>query len=117
LHFVFQQSGPGGTTLTGTVGKDIIFSTGGDDTLSGLAGRDNFIFGQAFGHDTITDFTPGTDVISVNIGSFASVGAILAAAQTVGQDVVITADANDTITLKNVTIAELTAHQGDFHIS
>jgi hypothetical protein len=30
---------------------------------------------------------------------------------------VITADPNDTITIKNVTVAQLVQHQGDFHFT
>ena len=103
--------------ITGGGGNDIITGGGGNDTLTGGAGSDNFIFNPNFGKDSITDFTPGTDSISVDHTVFANVAALLAAAQTSGQDVVITADLNDTITLKNVSLAQLTAHQGDFHIT
>ncbi len=103
--------------LNGGGGNDTITGGGGNDTLTGGAGSDNFIFNPNFGKDTITDFTPGTDSISIDHTVFANVAALLAAAQTSGQDVVITADLNDTITLKNVSLAQLTAHQGDFHFT
>ena len=44
VHFVFNEAGQGPVTLTGTSGKDVIFATGSDDTLTGGAGADQFIF-------------------------------------------------------------------------
>jgi len=121
LHFVFQQSGSGGTTLTGTAGKDIIFSTGNDDTLTGLAGRDNFVFGQTFGHDTITDYTSGQDHIALNStapftlndeNSFQSWATSSGHVVQQGSDTLITFDTADTILLKDVNAANL--HASDF---
>ncbi|OQW54601.1 MAG: hypothetical protein A4S14_14945 [Proteobacteria bacterium SG_bin9] len=77
LHFVFQQSGPGGAILVGTGGKDFIFSTDGNDELTGdpgfgQTGRDNFVFSAPeLGNpgpvlDTITDFQTGIDKIVLN---------------------------------------------------
>jgi hypothetical protein len=63
LNFIFKQYAPGGVTLTGTAGKDIIFSSTGDDTMTGAAGQDNFVFAPYSGHDTITDFSVGSDKI------------------------------------------------------
>ncbi|HEX8032094.1 MAG TPA: VCBS domain-containing protein, partial [Vicinamibacterales bacterium] len=40
LNFIFKQYAPGGVTLTGTADKDIIFSSTGDDTMTGMAGQD-----------------------------------------------------------------------------
>jgi serralysin len=57
-------------------------------------------------------------VIQINHSVFANVQALLAATQDDGYgNVVITADAHDTITLQNVTMAQLQAHQSDFHIN
>ena len=44
LNFVFQQSGGDGATLVGTAEKDVIFATGGNDTLTGNAKADQFVF-------------------------------------------------------------------------
>jgi hypothetical protein len=41
----------------------------------------------------------------------------LAATHDDGNGAVITADAHDSITLKNVTVAQLVQHQGDFHFT
>jgi fibronectin-binding autotransporter adhesin len=46
------------------------------------------------------------------------VSAILASAQSInsGHDTIITDAAHDTMTLKGVTVAQLQAHPGDFHL-
>jgi Ca2+-binding RTX toxin-like protein len=114
LHFVFQQSGSGGATLVGTAGKDIIFSTGGDDMLTGLGGRDNFVFAPHGGtpsHDTITDFTVGLDKLDVRaFGALLSTSPPAAVQQ--GSDTLITLDSDDTVLLKNVNVSSL--HNSDF---
>ena len=62
VNFVFNVFGQPGVSLTGTPGKDVIFGTGENDTLTGDAGNDTFVFSfleQNFGTDTITDFKVG----------------------------------------------------------
>ena len=78
---------------------------------------DSFVFSPGFGHDKITNFQPTTDVLQIDHSVFANVQALLAATQDDGHgNVVITADAHDSITLQHVTVAQLQAHQSDFHI-
>jgi hypothetical protein len=63
-------------------------------------------------------FRPGTDEIEIDDAVFADFQALLAATQDDGNgNAVITADPNDTITIKNVTVAQLVQHQGDFHFT
>ena len=111
LHFVFQQSGAGGATLDGTSGKDLIFATGGSDTLTGNGGLDNFIFSPQGGtsHDTVTDFETGLDRIDIrqfaavtatNLSSWLADGGNVS--HPVSTDTLITLDANNSILLKNV---------------
>jgi hypothetical protein len=50
--------------LVGSDGSDLLRGDGSDDTLTGGEGRDIFAYGsvhEAFGRETITDFTPGAD--------------------------------------------------------
>jgi hypothetical protein len=79
---------------------------------------DTFVFAANFGNVTLTNFDPETDVIEIDHTVFADFQALLAATQDDGNgNAVITADPNDTITIKNVTVAQLVQHQGDFHFT
>ncbi|PBC18633.1 hypothetical protein CK226_33720, partial [Mesorhizobium sp. WSM4311] len=101
--------------LLGGAGNDAIEGRGGQDLLSGGADNDTFIFKAGFGLDTITDFTAGAasdDIIQFGNDVFADFASVLAAASQVGADTVITHDAGNTLTLKNVALANL--HQDDF---
>jgi Ca2+-binding RTX toxin-like protein len=123
VHFVFNEAGQGPVTLTGTSGKDVIFATGTDDTLTGGASADQFVFapGQHPSADTITDFTPGQDHIDLrlfsevgadNINGWLSTHAVQSS--TNPADVLITLG-NEAITLKNVAVTSL--HVSDFIVS
>jgi Ca2+-binding RTX toxin-like protein len=104
----------GNDTISGTSGNDTIAGGAGNDTLTGGAGNDTFVFRANLGQDTITDFTPGQDVLEFGDGIFADAAAALAAATASGSDTIITIDATDSVLLKNVSLANL--HTGDFHI-
>ncbi len=112
----FNVNGTAGNdTLVGGNLKDIIDGGAGNDTLTGGAGNDTFVFHAGFGKDTITDFTTGAgsvDVIQIDTNVFADFAAVMNVASQVGADTVITADASNVITLKNVTLSSL--HQDDF---
>ncbi|MFL6833627.1 MAG: hypothetical protein ACJ8F0_13650, partial [Xanthobacteraceae bacterium] len=85
---------------------------------AGLAAADTFVFAANFGNVTLTNFDPATDVIEIDHTVFADFQALLAATQDDGNgNSVITADPQDTITIKNVTVAQLIQHQGDFHFT
>jgi VCBS repeat-containing protein len=127
LNFVFQQSGWDGATLVGTAEKDVIFATGGNDTLTGNAKADQFVFAPKSQNDDasadeITDFTQGED--HIDLRAFAqfvnaeNVDAWLASpghVATSGGDKLITLDTGDTITLKGLAAASL--HASDFIVS
>jgi VCBS repeat-containing protein len=127
LNFVFQQSGWNGATLQGTAGKDVIFATGGNDTLTGGASTDQFVFAPKSQYDDpsadeITDFTQGED--HIDLRAFAqsvdaeNITAWLADPNhvtTSGGNKLITLDTGDTITLKGLAAASL--HASDFIVS
>lgn len=118
LNFVFQQSGPGGVTLVGTSGKDLIFSTDGNDQLTGLAGRDNFVFSPNNGQDSIEDFQTGIDRIDLRqfegeVDADTIDDWLINHASLSGGDTLITFDASNSILVKNV--AALTANDFILH--
>ncbi|ANW04717.1 VCBS domain-containing protein [Bradyrhizobium icense] len=126
LNFVFQQSGWNGATLVGTDEKDVIFATEGNDTLTGNAKADQFVFAPEDQYDPsadeITDFEPGEDYIdlrafsevdSSNIETWLSAHATASPAD--AADTLITLDHGDTITLKRVAVTSL--HASDFIVS
>jgi hypothetical protein len=84
----------------------------------GTNGVDTFVFAPNFGNTTVTNFNPDMDVIEIDHTIFADFQALLAAAHDDSHgNAVITADPTDTITLKDVTVAQLIQHQGDFHFT
>jgi VCBS repeat-containing protein len=113
VHFIFNQAGTGPVTLTGTSGKDVIFATGYNDTLTGGAGADQFVFApeDTINSDTITDFDVARDKIDVrqfgNINSWTNISAVQQ-----GNDTLITLDSHTNVLLKNVVATSL--HASDF---
>ena len=108
----------GADALTGNQSDDVLSGGGGDDLLTGGGGSNVFIFGPASGQDTVTDFKPagmGHDLLQFDHTIFADASSALAAASQVGSDVVLTASATDTITLKNTQVGSLTSD--DFRIT
>ena len=104
----------GNDTISGTAWNDTIAGAAGNDTMSGGAGNDTFVFRANLGQDVVTDFTVGSDLLEFRDGIFADAAAALAAATSSGSDTLITIDANNTVLLKNVSLANL--HETDFHI-
>jgi hypothetical protein len=81
-----------------------------DQTLAGAVGHDRFVFAGHVGHDAVEAFTVGEDKFEIRF--FADLDTLLAHAAEMGSDTVITVDAANTITLKNVSLAQLA--QADF---
>jgi Ca2+-binding RTX toxin-like protein len=107
----------GDDEINGYGGKDLIDGGTGNDNLTGGAGADDtFRFHGDFGHDTIMDFSfaGDNDVIELAASQFADFNAVLASAQDVGSNVVITLDADHSITLNWVQVADLQASNFQF---
>jgi hypothetical protein len=94
--------------LSGTSEIDRIDGGEGDDVLSGLGGDDAFVFADNFGEDIVSDFMDG-DVIEFTGNTFDSYAAVLANMVEGGQDIIITLDAGNSLTLNNTTISDLQA--------
>jgi VCBS repeat-containing protein len=96
----------GGMTLIGGSAADVLIG-GPGATMTGGAGADTFLFHQKFGRDTVTDFNPVADTIQFDKALFSTYTAVTSHAEQVGGDVVITSDAGDALTLKNVLLSNL----------
>jgi Ca2+-binding RTX toxin-like protein len=113
------DGGDDNDTLNGGVGQDTLLGGNGDDTLNGGlstdtltggAGNDIFIFanGEVKG-DSILDFVAGGSEDVIQASGFAGLDALadLTLFQ-VGTDVLIKFDSDDSLLLKNTTVASLT---------
>lgn len=131
VNFLFKVFGEGGVSLTGGYQKDVLFGTGGNDTLEGGDNADTFVFdhnvGQCgIGHDTVNDFMVGVDKIDLGAGfnSVPTTGPVVdfncwvntpgAFTECNGNTTIHLSD-NEDITLKNVQIAQLTANDFIIH--
>lgn len=94
--------------LTGSTHADRLSGASVDESFEGLAGADVFAFHGVFGHDVVTDFTPGQDVVEVSRDLFADAADVLARSSQAGNDVVINGGTSGSITLKDTTLSALT---------
>jgi hypothetical protein len=107
-----------GDTSNGTQAGTMSQTASASPAATGPNGSDTFVFSANLGHETLTNFHPASDVIEIDHTVFADVHALLAATHDDGHgNAVITTDPHDSVTLKNVTVAQLVQHQGDFHFT
>jgi VCBS repeat-containing protein len=107
----------GNDTITAGSAGDKIVGGAGNDTLAGGAGIDTFVYHSGFGVDVINGFTAtgaAHDILQVDSNLFSDWAHLLGATQQVGTDLVITYDASDTITLKNVALSSFTSANATF---
>jgi hypothetical protein len=83
---------------------------------AGGGGPDNFVFRPDFGVNTITDFNVNNSAIQFDKPLVATVSDILAHTVDTVHGAVISDGHGDTVTLAGVTLAQLQAHQSDFHL-
>ena len=111
--------GAGNDEITGTTGNDTIVGGAGNDTMTGDGGHDRFVFHPASGRDVITDFGasgPSRDTLVFTGQDFSSLADILRHTTMSQDNVIIHTDARDSVTLENVTKADLRAHPSDVAI-
>ncbi|RED21051.1 glycerophosphoryl diester phosphodiesterase, partial [Rhodopseudomonas thermotolerans] len=99
------NGGLGNDTLKGGSGADVIIGDAGDDILTGGSGADVFVFAAGFGHDSVTDFTlngSSADLLQFSTDVFADFADVMSHSAQVGGSVVVTLDADNSITLANV---------------
>jgi Ca2+-binding RTX toxin-like protein len=107
-----------GSAILGSTGGETLTSTAGNDLFVGNGAHDTFMFATNFGNDVIKDFSAGWrghDVVQFSKSVFDNFADVLAHATQSGQDVVIAAGTNDSLTLKNVKLAAL--DKTDFHFA
>jgi trimeric autotransporter adhesin len=85
----------------------------GSSTLTTNGTNDNFVFHSGFGKDVISGFD-STDTLQFDHAIFADWAHLLAASSQSGADTVIRFDANNTVTLTNVSLSSLTQSQAQF---
>jgi Ca2+-binding RTX toxin-like protein len=101
--------------VIGSRHDDVIIGTRGDNVLTGGNGSDTFIFRGGVGHDTITDFAAnGRDHDFIQFEHyFRNFDELREHAENRGNDVVITIDEHNSITLEGVHLNQL--HENDFY--
>ncbi len=98
--------GRGNDIINGGSGNDTLRGGLGNDSLTGGSGNDRYIVGDG-GNDTITDLSAG-EVIDIRAPGFTSYAAVLAAAQQVSGNTVLTFGPGNTLTLTGVPLTSLT---------
>ncbi|WP_116680372.1 M10 family metallopeptidase C-terminal domain-containing protein [Rhizobium leguminosarum] len=96
--------------IVGGSGSNTLTGGAGNDTLTGGVAADVFIYLTNWGHDTITNFLAtgsAHDAISIDHSIFADWESLFAATEQSGNDTIITADSDNTITLQNVALSSL----------
>ncbi|XAZ23542.1 calcium-binding protein [Sinorhizobium sp. B11] len=91
-------------------GSNTLTGGAGDDVLIGGMAADFFVYEPNWGHDTIMYFEVAGgahDTIRIDHTIFADWASLLAVSTLSGNDTIITADADNTITLKNVAVSSL----------
>jgi VCBS repeat-containing protein len=110
--------------LDGSAGNDVLIGGrngdvligGSGDKLTGGGGPDTFVFRPDFGANTITDFNVNNSAIQFDKSIFAGVSDILKHTADTAHGAVISDGHGDIVTLPGVTLAQLQAHQSDFHL-
>ena len=111
-----QPAGDAVTQDPGAAPSQSIVATAPNQTLTGAAVSDNFVFNFAsVGRDTVTNFHSATDTLHFASPIFANALAALNATHDDGLgNTVVALDGHDTVTLSGVLKAQL--HATDFHV-
>jgi Ca2+-binding RTX toxin-like protein len=106
-NFEIVKTGAGDDTLTGQAGSS---------TLFGGAGNNTFVFRDGFGATTIGDFTNSTgNILDLSgVSAFNTFADVQSHWTQSGSDVHIADPAGGSVTIDNVTLAYLQAHQSEF---
>lgn len=105
----------GNDTIEGDSGRDTIDGGSGNDYLSGGADADRFVFGRGFGDDTITDFQTAGRREKIDLDAVRTIKHFRDLknnhlSENDDGDVVISDNRGNTITLEDISIADLSAN-------
>jgi hypothetical protein len=103
--------------FVGTNWRDTFESGSGSDLFYGAGGRDTVVMQDHFGSDVFIDFVTGGrnhDVIQFENSTFSDFAEVMAHAQQVGSDVLISLNSTDTLTLKHTDLADLRSYDFQF---
>ncbi len=100
-------------TILGSTGADTLDGGAGNDTLTGGGGNDTFVFTPGSGSDVITDFAGGDQL---DLSAYLAAGAHPTVVWST-PGAVIQLDANDSILLKGVAVAAVTATANGFTLN
>jgi Ca2+-binding RTX toxin-like protein len=103
------DGGEGRDTLWGGAGDDRLTGGAGDDQISGGAGADVFVFAPGHGRDTVTDFDALDRLDLSGLAAFATPEDVLAAATTLGADLLIETEDGTAILLRNLGVSDIGA--------
>ena len=105
------QVGPGwnspGNVNNAKLDAFAVFSVATPVVIAATNASDTFNFQQGFATTNINNFDPSNDVIQFNPVLFANYNAVIGSTKQVGANTVISYNANETITLTNVTATSL----------
>jgi len=101
--------GDGDDRLIGGSGDDRLRGGRDDDRLSGGGGKDIFVFGAGDGFDTIADFAPGEDLLTLVASGFADPQAALGAFSAYSSGLALELSPTDRLVLAGIEAFELSA--------
>lgn len=102
------DAGAGDDIIGGGIGSDRIVGGDGDDTMNGGSGSDTFVFGESDDHDVINGFQNNIDTLNLTgIDGLNTWAQLEDMATQSGANVVLNFGGGDTITINNITIAQL----------
>jgi hypothetical protein len=88
---------------------ETLVASAANDTLYANPGATTVVIGPGSGQDTILNFQTTQDTLQFSLSLFANYAAAMTSASQVGANTVFTIDANDSVTLQNVNMANLSA--------
>lgn len=106
----YLNGGSQNDSLYGGSGFDTLEGGAGDDLLQGDFNADRFVFFEAHGHDTISDFDATNDFEILDFSqlmNFDSTSTVIENSEQVGADVVITTGSDSSIRLVDVDLSDL----------